>query len=100
MEDTMQFHSDIKPISWLKNNAKRMLESVDETGNPMIITQNGEAKAVIMNVRAYDQMQESLALLRMLADSSADAEAGRLRDSDEVFADIGRMIARQRDARK
>jgi len=100
MEDAMQLHSDIKPISWLKNNAKQMVETVDETGNPMIITQNGEAKAVVMNVRAYDQMQESLALLRILADSSVDVEAGRLRDSDEVFADIRRMIAEQRDARK
>lgn len=93
----MQLHSDIKPISWLKNNAKQMVESVAETGNPMVITQNGEAKAVVMNVREYDQMQQSLALLRMLADSSADVEAGRVRDSDEVFADIRQMIAQKRD---
>ncbi len=93
----MQFHSDIKPISWLKNNAKQLIESVDKTGNPMIITQNGEAKAVVMNVREYDQMQESLAMLRLLADSSADVEAGNLRSSDEVFADARRMIARKRD---
>jgi len=95
----MQLHSDIKPISWLKNNAKKLIESVDETGNPMVITQNGEAKAVVMNVRAYDQMQESLALLRMLADSAADVEAGNLRDSDEVFGDIRKMIAEKRDER-
>lgn len=96
----MQLHSDIKPISWLKNNAKQLIESVDETGNPMVITQNGEAKAVVMSVRAYDQMQESLALLRMLADSSADVEAGNLRDSDAVFADIRKMIAEKRDERR
>ncbi|MBG0774942.1 MAG: type II toxin-antitoxin system Phd/YefM family antitoxin [Desulfovibrionaceae bacterium] len=95
----MQLHSDIKPISWLKNNAKQLIETVDETGNPMVITQNGEAKAVVMNVRAYDQMQESLALLRMLADSAADVEAGNLRDSDEVFADIRKMIAEKRNER-
>ena len=95
----MQFHSDIKPISWLKNHAKQLVETVHETGNAMIITQNGEAKAVVMNVREYDQIQESLALLRMLADSSADAEAGRLRDSDEVFADARKMIAEKRGER-
>ena len=93
----MKFHSDIKPISRLKNNAKQLIESVDETGNPVVITQNGEAKAVVMNVRAYDRMQESLAFLRMLADSSADVEAGNLRDSDKVFADIRRMVAEKRD---
>lgn len=95
----MQFHSSIKPISWLKNNAKQLIESVTETGNPMIITQNGEAKAVVMNVREYDQMQESLAMLRMLADSSADVEAGRVRDTDEVFADARKMIAEMRNER-
>lgn len=93
----MQFHSDIKPISWLKNNAKQLIESVNESGNPMIITQNGEAKAVVMNVREYDQMQESLALLRLLAESSADVEAGNLHDSDEVFADLRNMIAEKRN---
>lgn len=95
----MQLHSDIKPISWLKNNAKQMVESVAETGNPMVITQNGEAKAVVMNVRDYDQMQQSLALLRMLADSSADVDAGNLRDSDDVFADIRNMIGEKRNER-
>ena len=95
----MQFHSDIKPISWLKNNAKQMVESVDETGNPMIITQNGEAKVVVMNVKEYDQMQQSLALLRLLADSSADVEAGNVRDSDEVFSDLRAMIAEKRNER-
>ena len=95
----MQFHSDIKPISWLKNNAKQMVESVDETGNPMVITQNGEAKVVVMNVKEYDQMQQSLALLRLLADSSADVEAGNVRDSDEVFSDLRAMIAEKRNGR-
>ena len=95
----MQLHSDIKPISWLKNNAKQLVETVAETGNPMVITQNGEAKAVVMNVREYDQMQQSLALLRMLADSFADVEAGNLRNSDEVFADIRNMIEKKRNGR-
>ena len=93
----MQLHSDIKPISWLKNNAKALIESVDTTGNPMVITQNGEAKAIVMNVRQYDQMQESLAMLRMLASSVADIEAGRVRDADEVFADLRTMIATKRE---
>jgi prevent-host-death family protein len=94
----MQLQSAVKPISWLKNNAKQLIESVDETGNPMVITQNGEAKAVVMSVREYDQMQESLALLRMLADSSADVEAGNVRDSDEVFADMRKLLAEKRNA--
>lgn len=93
----MQLHSDIKPISWLKNNAKQLVETVAETGNPMVITQNGEAKAVVMNVREYDQMQQSLALLRLLADSSADVEAGRVRDSEDVFADARKLIACKRE---
>ncbi|MDY0275523.1 MAG: type II toxin-antitoxin system Phd/YefM family antitoxin [Desulfomicrobium sp.] len=95
----MQLYSDIKPISWLKNNAKQVVETVAETGNPIVITQNGEAKAVVMNVREYDQMQQSLAMLRMLADSTAATEAGKLHDSDEVFDDIRKMIAKKRSER-
>ena len=95
----MQLYSDIKPISWLKNNAKQVVETVAETGNPIVITQNGEAKAVVMNVREYDQMQQSLAMLRMLADSTAATEAGKLHDSDEVFDDIRTMIAKKRSER-
>lgn len=52
-----------------------------------------------MSVREYDQMRQSLALLRMLADSSADVEAGNLRDSDQVFTDIRMLIAKKRNER-
>ena len=95
----MQLHSDIKPISWVKNNARQMIESVSESGNPMIITQHGEARAVVVSVREYDEMQQSLALLRMLADSSMDVEAGRLRDADDVFADLRTSLAEKARAR-
>ena len=95
----MQLHSDIKPISWVKNNARQMIESVSESGNPMIITQHGEARAVVVSVREYDEMQQSLALLRMLADRSMDVEAGRLRDADEVFADLRTSLAEKARAR-
>ena len=95
----MQLHSDIKPISWVKNNARQMIESVSESGNPMIITQHGEARAVVVSVREYDEMQQSLALLRMLADSSIDVEAGRLRDADEVFDDLRTSLAEKARAR-
>ncbi len=95
----MQLQSSIKPISWLKNNAKQLIESVVETGNPMVITQNGEAKAIVMDVREYDQMQQSLALLRLLAEGTADLEAGRVRDSDAVFDDLRAMIAEKRNER-
>ena len=95
----MQLHSDIKPISWVKNNARQMIESVSESGNPMIITQHGEARAVVVSVREYDEMQQSLALLRMLADSSMEVEAGRLRDADEVFAELRTSLAEKARAR-
>ena len=95
----MQLHSDIKPISWVKNNARQMIESVSESGNPMIITQHGEARAVVVSVREYDEMQQSLALLRMLADSSIDVEAGRLRDADEAFAELRTSLAEKARAR-
>ena len=82
----MQFHSDIKPISWLKNNAKRMVETVDETGNPMIITQNGEAKAVLLDVASFEETQETLALLKILALGNQDVAADKVKPVADVVA--------------
>src|SRR3546814_10354555 len=63
----MKFSNQIKPISYLKANAAKVVEGLAESGEPMVITQNGEAKAVIQDVRSYEQTQETLALLKILA---------------------------------
>jgi prevent-host-death family protein len=81
----MSLASQIKPISYLKANAAEVLETLAETHEPMIITQNGEAKAVIQDIASYEKMQETLALLKLLAMGQKDVEAGRTRPLKEVI---------------
>lgn len=92
----MQFSQDIKPISWLKDNASQMARTINETGNSMIITQNGEAKLVVMDVKQYDKLQQSLALLRLLSASEAEIEAGKTINADVVFAECQAIIDAKR----
>jgi prevent-host-death family protein len=82
----MGLASSIKPISYFKANAAEVLEELALTREPMIITQNGEAKAVIQDVVSYEQTQETLALLKILAMSNQDIEAGRVKPAREVIA--------------
>jgi prevent-host-death family protein len=74
----------IKPISYLKANAAEVLQELEENRMPLIITQNGEAKAVIQDVASYEETQETLALLKILALGSQQVERGELTPVSEV----------------
>lgn len=63
----MKMSSQIKPISYLKAHASEVLRQLNEQREPMIITQNGEAKVVMQDVQSYEQTQEAMALLKILA---------------------------------
>jgi prevent-host-death family protein len=63
----MQYSKQIKPISYIKANAAEVLADLESHRQPIIITQNGEAKAVLQDVASYEEAQETLALLRILA---------------------------------
>lgn len=78
----------IKPISYFKANAAEIIQELGEVGEPMIITQNGEAKAVVQDIVSYEQTQETLALLKILALANRNIEQGRLRPAKDVFADL------------
>lgn len=84
----MKLSESIKPISYFKANAAEVIRKLDEDGQAMVITQNGEAKAVLMGVREYDQIQRSMAMVRILAQSSKDIEEGRVYPADEVFDEL------------
>ena len=82
----MRYSTQIKPISAFKANAAEILGQIAETRNPVIITQNGEAKAVVQDVVSYEQGVETLALLKLLAMGKADVEAGRTVSMRDVIA--------------
>jgi prevent-host-death family protein len=63
----MRYSTQIKPISYLKANAAEVLNTLAENRQPLIITQNGEAKAILQDIKSFEQTQETLALLKILA---------------------------------
>ena len=91
----MRYSTQIKPISYLRANAAEVLLELAESREPMVITQNGEAKAVIQDVVSYEQTQETLALLKILALGNKDIEAGRTKPMAEVVARL-RAKSKQR----
>ena len=82
----MRYSSQVKPISYLKANAAEVLTNLAEQRVPLVITQNGEAKAVLQDVASFEETQETLALLKILALGQQDIEAGRLKPAAEVVA--------------
>ena len=88
----MNYSSRVKPISYLKANAAEVLLRLAEKREPLVITQNGEAKAVIQDVASYEETQETLALLKILALGNREIQAGRLKPVAEV---VSRLRARK-----
>ena len=91
----MRFSSQVKSISHLKANAAEVLLELAERREPVVITQNGEAKAVLQDVASYEETQETLALLKILAIGNREIEGGRVKPVAEV---VRRLRAKRADA--
>lgn len=92
----MLLQESIKPISYVKAHAADIIRDVTETRTPIIITQNGEATAVLQDIASYEEIQESLAFLKILALSRKDVEEGRVKPAEQAFADIKEKIRQRR----
>jgi prevent-host-death family protein len=82
----MKYSTRIKPISHLKAHAAEVIRQLAEQREPLVITQNGEAKAVIQDVKSYEETQETLALLKILALGNRQIENGQVQDAGSVIA--------------
>ena len=82
----MRYSSQIKPISYLKANAAEILAQLAAQRQPLVITQNGEAKAVLQDVASFVQTQETLALLKILALGNQDVAAGKVKPVANVVS--------------
>ena len=82
----MKLSSQIRPISYLKAHAAEIVRTLAAQGEPLVITQNGEAKAVVQDIRSYEQTQETLALLKILALGGRQIEAGQVQPAADVIA--------------
>ncbi len=84
----MHLSQDIKPISYLKAKTAEVINSVNENQRTIIITQNGEAKAVVQDIKSYENLQNSLNLLKLIVQSENDIENNKVIKQDKMFENL------------
>jgi prevent-host-death family protein len=88
----MLLSQDIKPISYLKAKTANVINDVNENQRPIIITQNGEAKAVVQDIKSYENLQNSLNLLKLIVQSENDIENNRVIDQEDMFNNLEQKL--------
>ena len=90
----MLLSESVKPISYIKAHAAEVLDGIAKTRSPVIITQNGHAKAILQDLRSYEEVQETLAMLKIVAAGEKAVNEGRIKPIDEAFAEVQRRVRR------
>ena len=88
----MEIVDDIKPVTYLKSRAADVLKYINETHRPMIITQNGEAKAVIQDPKSYQDMKNALAIMKLLSFGEEDIRNGNFHNEEDVFNSVEELL--------
>lgn len=88
----MNISSDIKPITYLKANAADLLKQINETQRPVIITQNGEPKAVLQDPRSYENMRNALGILKLISQGEEDIKKGKTKSQEDVFDKLAKSL--------
>ncbi|MDR1147334.1 MAG: type II toxin-antitoxin system Phd/YefM family antitoxin [Spirochaetaceae bacterium] len=83
---------DIKPISYIKTNAADMIDYINDYKNPIIITQHGEARGVLLDIESYQNMVNALSIMKLLQVSEKSIQDGRVYDNEEVFSSLRAKI--------
>jgi prevent-host-death family protein len=95
----MRLSTQIKPISYIKAHAAEVLDRLNEERQPIVITQNGEAKAVLVDVHSYEESQETLALLQILAIGKQQIATGRTHSLAEAVGELrSRLLGQEKSA--
>ena len=79
---------DIRPISYIENNAAEMIDYINDRKNPIIVTQHGEARGVLIDIESYQGMIDALSLMKLLQISEKSIQEGKVYDNDMVFSEI------------
>ena len=87
----MKLSSQIKPISYLKSHTAEIVKTITESREPLVITQNGEAKLVVMDVKSFEEQEDTMALLKLLAMGNREIEEGKFREAEDVFAELDKV---------
>jgi len=88
----MNITSDIKSVTYLKSKAADLLNQINETHRPVIITQNGEPRAVLQDPKSYENMRNAIGILKLVSQGESDIKNGKVRPQEDVFKDIEKTL--------
>ena len=88
----MNISRDIKPVTYLKSRASDLLKQINETHRPVVITQNGEPRAVLQDPESYENMRNAIGLLKLISLGEEDIKDGKSKSQKEVFANIENIL--------
>jgi len=88
----MKMSEDIRPVTYLKSRTADLLDQVNETKRPVIITQNGEARGVLQDTESYENTKAAIALLKLMVQGEEDIRKGILRAQEEVFSRLEQRL--------
>ena len=88
----MKLSESVKPISYLKSHASEVIRDVSENYKTILITHNGEAKAILQDVKVYEKQQETLAMLKLLTLSTKSIKEGKAKSIKKAFSDLQKKI--------
>ncbi|MBU3946611.1 MAG: type II toxin-antitoxin system Phd/YefM family antitoxin [Proteobacteria bacterium] len=88
----MNITNDIKPVTYLKSRAADLLKQINDTHRPVIITQNGEPRAVLQDPESYENMRNAIGLLKLISQGESDVKDGKVKLQEEVFNDIEYLL--------
>lgn len=95
----MKMRKDIRPVTYLKSRAADLLAQINETHRPVIITQNGEPRAVIQDPESFERMRTAIGLMKLLAQGEEDLRSGKTYEQDDVFRRLGKRLKTQKITR-
>ncbi|PKN69865.1 MAG: type II toxin-antitoxin system Phd/YefM family antitoxin [Deltaproteobacteria bacterium HGW-Deltaproteobacteria-12] len=84
----MKIIDDIKPVTYLKSRAADLLNQINETQRPVIITQNGEPRAVLQDPKSYENMRNAIGILKLVSQGEADVRCGKTKPQENMFKEI------------
>ncbi|MBT3176252.1 MAG: type II toxin-antitoxin system Phd/YefM family antitoxin [Desulfobacula sp.] len=88
----MNIIDDIKPVTYLKSKAADLLNQINTTHRPVIITQNGEPRAVLQDPKSYEDMRNAISLLKLISQGESDVRNGKIKPQEKVFNDIEKSL--------
>ena len=92
----MNITNDIKPVTYLKSRAADLLNQINETHRPVIITQNGEPRAILQDPKSYENMRNAIGILKLLSQGEADIRNGQTKSQEDVFNEIENALKERR----